>query len=99
MRLEWSDEAIISYVKLESFVFNQWGEEVAIDFSDLVDEKLALLRDNPRMGALVSNRPYRKLVIHANVSIYYLVANDVIRILLCWDNRSDPNELEKLLKP
>ncbi len=97
MRLEWSYEAMLSYLEVESFVFNQWGEEVAIDFSDLVDEKLALLKDNPKMGVSVPNRPYRKLVIHANVSIYYVVANDVIRILLCWDNRSDPNELQKLL--
>lgn len=99
MRLEWSYEAMLSYLEVESLVFNQWREDVAIDFADLVDEKLALLQIYPKMGASVPNRPYRKLVIHANVSIYYLIANDVIRILLCWDNRSDTNELQKLLRP
>jgi hypothetical protein len=63
-----------------------------------VDKRVDQLTSNPKLAPVVGSTEYRKLVIHKNISIFYKVEIDFIKILLVWDNRQDPLVLKEKLK-
>jgi len=66
-------------------------------FLDLVDKRIEQIKTNPHIAPLIENTEFRKLIIHKNVSLFYMNSDDVIKVLLIWDNRQNPKELTKKL--
>ncbi len=95
--ISWSDEALQSLTDYVGFLEKSWNEKVVDDFLDLVDEKIDLIRVNPRIGEKVYFTEFRRALVHKNVAIYYKEDDQGIKILLVWDNRQNPENLYKML--
>lgn len=96
-RIFWTPIAIRSLKEVQMFILDRWNIKVLNYFSDLVDKRIDQLRINPDLAPVLGSSKYRKLVIHANVSLFYINQNGITRILLIWDNRQNPQDLAKKL--
>ena len=95
MKIVWTSKSIISYSRIVSYLFSEWGQTSAYNFIDDVDKVLMLISKNPkmfkrsekytniRMGIL---SPYNMLI--------YRVKNKTIELIVFWDNRQDSKKLK-----
>ena len=98
MEVFWSDLAIDSLNKVFEFVESNWGEKVSGHFIELIDQSVDAIVRHPKIGESVPDRPYRCLVVHRNVSVYYHPTHNMIKIILVWDNRQNPDTLTSILE-
>ncbi len=96
-RIVWTPIAINSLREIKKFVLEQWSQDVLDYLLDLVDKRIHQLRSNPEMAPIVEKTQYRKLIIHKNISLFYVNENSLTKILLIWDNRQSPEKLYKVL--
>ncbi|MBL4586492.1 MAG: type II toxin-antitoxin system RelE/ParE family toxin [Flavobacteriales bacterium] len=96
-RIFWTPTAIESLKEVQVFILNQWNIKVLNHFSDLVENRIDQLRTNPDIAPVIGSTEYRKLIVHANVSLFYVNQDGITRILLIWDNRQNPKNLAKQL--
>ena len=97
IKIFWTPIGLESLKESESFILQHWNQKVLEHFLTLVDKRINQLASNPKLAPIVSSTEYRKLVIHKNISIFYKVETDFIKILLVWDNRQDPTVLKEKL--
>lgn len=45
------------------------------------------------IAQLIEGTPFRRYVLHKYVSVYYMLTDEQIKILLVWDNRMDDRDL------
>ncbi len=62
-KITWSPEALKSFLQIIGYLQATWTEKEANQFADRVDEKLAVLQTNPRLGSIKN----KKLNIHKTV--------------------------------
>lgn len=67
--------------------------QVKENFLDQLEYRRGQLQHNPELGSTFENTHYRRLIIHKTISLYYVDKPDYIKILIIWDNRSDPDLL------
>tara|TARA_R110002073_G_scaffold71296_2_gene175218 strand:+ start:53 stop:358 length:306 start_codon:yes stop_codon:yes gene_type:complete len=93
-RILWTPVALKSLQEVQEFLLKHWNEEILKTFLDLIDFKISQLKENSKLGKIViKERSYRRLVVHKNITLFYSIETDIIKILLIWDNRQDPTKL------
>ena len=93
----WTPIGLNSLKEIQSFILEHWNEQVLEHFLDLVDRRIEQLRLNPKLAPTINSSKYRKLVIHKNISIFYINERTITKILLVWDNRQNPIHLKRKL--
>tara|TARA_B100001778_G_C18165794_1_gene440250 strand:+ start:288 stop:587 length:300 start_codon:yes stop_codon:yes gene_type:complete len=95
--IRWTSTAIQSVNEVSDFVETIWGSKIANHFLDLVDEKIVLIGQNPEIGFSEIKLGLKSILVHKNVRLFYKVMDSEIVLLLFWDVRQNPEELEKKL--
>ncbi len=95
----WTPIGIESLQEVVNFLSETWNEEIIDRFFLLIDEKIKLIQRNPEIGLKLENSQFIKIVIHKNTTLFYEIDQSVIKILLIWDNRQNPEDLWKKLQP
>ncbi|WP_077353248.1 type II toxin-antitoxin system RelE/ParE family toxin [Algoriphagus sp. A40] len=90
--------AIQTLQETVNFLRNSWNDGIVDKFYDLVDQKIDRVQDNPNIGFKVKNSQIRRILVHPNISLFYVSKSTQIKILLIWDNRQDPKDLNEKLK-
>ncbi len=80
------------------FIEEQWNQDVVNSFLDRLDFRIDQLKKNPRIAPKYKRTNFRQLRIHPLVTLYYLIEEDFISLVLVWANKQDPKELRKKLK-
>ena len=94
----WTPIGLASLKESKKFILKHWNEKVLEHFLNLVDKRIEQLLSNPELAPRVEFTQYRKLLIHKNISIFDTLDSELIKVLLVWDNRQDPKELQDRLK-
>ncbi len=93
----WTPLAKDSLVETAKFISELWNEQVVDDFLSRLDYKIEQIQDHPELGPSFKNSPYRQLLIHESVTLFYRNYPEYLKLLLIWDNRQNPALLfEKL---
>ncbi|MEP2300687.1 MAG: type II toxin-antitoxin system RelE/ParE family toxin, partial [Kangiellaceae bacterium] len=71
-RVYWTPVAIESLKATKKFISKQWNNEVVEYFLDLIDKRILQIQSNPEIAPLIPNTQFRKLLIHRNVSLFYV---------------------------
>jgi len=72
-------------------LLERWGTATVIKFEQRIVRVIAAITESPFIyQALEIDPEVRKIVIHANCSLFYKVSGQKIVILFFWDNRQDP---------
>lgn len=96
-QIVWSDYAKESLQNIVDFLEVHWGVGMKYDVIKLVDKRINQVCLNPNIAPNVNVTPYKRLFIHKNMTLFYILQPNAIKIVLAWDNRQDPNELLKVL--
>lgn len=94
----WTPIAIESLREVINFLSITWNDEIIDRFFLLIDEKIDLIQRNPEIGLKLENSQFRKIIIHKNTTLFYEIDQPIIKILLIWDNRQNPEDLRKKLE-
>lgn len=97
-KIVWTPLAIDSLNQIYHFTVETWNENIAEKLLIQLDYKISQLSLNPLLGPKFEDSSFRRILIHRNVSLFYKVNNDSVRLLLVWDNRQNPQSLTKTLK-
>jgi plasmid stabilization system protein ParE len=71
-----------------------WSEKSAKKFVQQTNKVLNLMSENPNMFPESQKKGIRKGLITKQTSVYYKVFKDIIRLIIFWDNRQNPKDLE-----
>ena len=96
-KIFWTPIGLESLREVQSFILEHWNQHVLDYFIDLIDKRIDQLKSNPKLAPIIESTEYRKLLIHKNVSIFYTLESEIIKILLVWDNRQDLRTLKEKL--
>lgn len=95
--VRWTETAKQTLQETSDFILELWDSKIKEEFLDQLEYRIEQLQRNPELGPPFENTLFRKLIVHKNVSLFYTNNLEYIKILVIWDNRSDPDELlEKL---
>ena len=82
-------------------ILNYWKERnksktYSIKLNALFEQTINLISEFPEIGRIVNIRGIRVKTIR-DYSIFYFKEENSIEILIIWDNRRDPDVLQKIL--
>ena len=97
MKIIWHDLAIEELASIGEKVSEMFGEKVAERVVGGIMDRIGALMSNPFLGTKDERyEPFR--ILHSwHNRIFYLVAEEEIRIIAIWDNRRDEKKLPSLL--
>lgn len=106
MKCRWTRQATKEYLKISSYIFNQFGRKSALDFvagMEQWDEYLCSYPDLGSIELLLANRKrftYRSICINRYNKLIYTISSDgTVTIIDIWDTRRNPKTLAKRIKP
>ncbi|WP_370089912.1 type II toxin-antitoxin system RelE/ParE family toxin [Ekhidna sp.] len=93
----WTQKAHLQ--KLE--IFRYWNEQNASDsfsrsLDDAINKAIDLLSKFPKLGIKTQVKNVRVKVVK-NYLLIYRIDEEILYILLFWDSRQNPNDLNRLL--
>ncbi len=92
-RVYWTPMAIESLQVMYDFVSIKWDQQIMDVLLDAVDETIGRIQQHPGIAQLIEGTPFRRYVLHKYVSLYYMLTDEQVKILLVWDNRMDDRDL------
>lgn len=94
-RVKWSEISKEEYADLLKYLNDDYGVDAAIQFMDKTDEIIRQISQFPFSGQSTRKENVRKVLITKRTSLIYQVTDNMIQILLLWDNRQNPNNFEE----
>ncbi|MCE7056839.1 type II toxin-antitoxin system RelE/ParE family toxin [Algoriphagus sp. AGSA1] len=93
----WTPLSLESFEECISFLEDNWGQIILEKFINLTEQKLKHLQNYPFLGEATEYPDIRRVLIHKNVSLFYMPEINRIKLLIFWDNRQNPENLFKKL--
>jgi len=91
--LIWSTRAREEYVQLQEYLFEKWGEEIAIRVIKEINETVQRIQRSPEhYPVFLKRRKIHRCVASPQTSIFFTVDNNRIEIICLFDNRQDPKK-------
>ena len=101
MRIEWSDQALDDLSDILLYVVDSFVEAVAYRVNNEIIDEVGILAQSPMMGRqLFFNKTksitYRTLSLRHYKIVYY-TKDDILKIIMLWNNRRDNKALIRQL--
>ncbi len=94
----WSPIAAHSYRKNIEYLKTHWTKKEIKHFIDKVDEVIFSIQENHNIGKICEINPhYRQILVVKQITLYYRVAPDYIRLVSFFNNYQNPDRLQKFL--
>ena len=95
LKIIWSPQALSTYIAILEYLEKEWSDKEVNNFISRVNEKLALLITQPRLGRITNKKTnlYRT-VLHKRVTLVYVYQPNKkeIELVTFWNNWNDPNK-------
>ena len=93
--LIWSDRARNEYLKLQEYLFSEWGEEIAQRVTDEIDKTIIRIQKSPEhFPVFLKRKKVRRCVASPQTSIYFKINKNDVEIYAVFDNRRNPKKLK-----
>lgn len=95
MKIKFSKIAQLEYEEIIYYLYDNFGKEKAIKFSNLLKQNLKQVKQFPKSFSFFQNTDKRKFMLNPYITVIYVVNEEVdcIEILNFWFNRSNPGVL------
>ncbi|WP_091174583.1 type II toxin-antitoxin system RelE/ParE family toxin [Mucilaginibacter sp. P25] len=91
----WSPVAELTYYEILEYLDENWTVKEVIAFVKRTNEVIGHISNNPLLYPYSKQSDTHKCVVVKQVSLFYRVkANNIIELLMFWDNRLDPDKLK-----
>lgn len=92
-KISWTDNALEDYQRVIEYLLKNWSLQVAFDFENTVNKKLATLLRQPFMGVPSQKSPdIRSILFTKHNRLFYRITKDTIELLNIFDTRQDPDK-------
>lgn len=98
MEIVWTETAELTFQAELDFILKKWNTKEAIKFTDLVDETIENLKEFPLLGRYSDSGDFYLVISKQTTLIYRLVESNVMELLLFWNNKQNPENLEATIK-
>lgn len=96
LKIYWTKRALNNFDKILKYLEKEFGESTTKSFAKKVHEFSDILQDFQELGTMQNEeQQIRGFVIVKQVTIFYRIYDDHIRILHLFDNRQNPNRNKK----
>lgn len=95
MEVKWTHTAYESLENNLKYLTEKWTYKEYNNFLYEVDRHIEIIKANPYSGTPFGI--YRKTLIVKQITLFYKISNDIIYLMVFWNNYKDPNELNKML--
>lgn len=93
-KIIWSDEALSNLKNVIAYLEEQWTAKEISKFARLLDKQINLIKNNPFIFPKSETvKEYRKSVLTKQITIYYTVTEEKIKIISLFDNRQNPQKI------
>ncbi len=83
--------------KTFSQIINKYSDSKAATFSDQTIGIIEIIVQNNYIGSKYKKTSYRKFLISNQVYLFYTIEKQTLYIVLFWDNKRNPLELDIIL--
>lgn len=90
MKIIWSKKAKYSFYNIRNYLELYWSPMIAKKFIKDVLHVNKLLEKNPQLGKYRADLECREIVISKQVTLYYEIKENYIRLIVFWNNRQQP---------
>jgi len=92
-KIRWTPIALEDYERVVDYLIKKWSVNVAVDFEEIVNKKLANLSGQPFMGIPSEKKPMvRSISLTKHNRLYYRIRDDCIELLNIFDTRQNPEK-------
>jgi plasmid stabilization system protein ParE len=92
----WTEIALLEYEETIDWLLKSWDTRIAIQFTELVEQKIISLKHNPKMGTFSRYlKDCRKIWIPPYHILIYKISPDSIQIIRFFDGRQSPEKLNQ----
>lgn len=98
--LKWSEDALLDYEEILSYLKENWGMGSVLKFQRKVESEIKLISEMPGIFPFINKlKRLRRCVVVKQVSLYYmeLEVEKEIFIVRLLDNRQDPETINQEL--
>lgn len=92
-RINWTESAKKSFDDIIEYLLHDWTQKEVNQLIYRTERVLELLSNNPRIYPVI-HQDIRRCVLSKHNSLFFVIENNQVTILACWDNRKDPKELK-----
>ena len=78
-------------------IISKYSENKASLFSKKTISVLDMIESNNHIGHKHKKTPYRKFLLTEHIYIFYKIESEIIYIVLFWDNKRNPIDLDVVL--
>ena len=98
--IHWLTLAELTFLDEIDFILKKWNSTEVEKFTLLIYNFIETLSQNPSIGKYSSKGKIYTLVISKQTTLYYIILEDKkqIDLLLFWNNKQNPSNLQKLLR-
>ncbi len=93
MKTIWSPEAIDDFELIVDYLIQDWSERSAEKFSDLVFEKIKLIKKQSEIFESSFHKHVRKALITNHITLFYKIRDTELLLLRFWSNAQNPENL------
>lgn len=91
--LKWSDRSLEENRRLITYLYNEWGEEIALRIQEQIDKAVIRIQQSPEHFPVFSKRKnIRRCVLSPQTSIFFRAHKQDILIISIFDNRQSPKK-------
>lgn len=94
----WSPDAVQTYRNTLDYLEEKWTINEVSDFVNRIQEVLSYISKNPLLYPNSPKGNSRKCVLTKQVNLYYEIQGSSVILLYFWDNRQNPEKINKRLK-
>lgn len=94
--VKWSGQAKTDFISILGFLYQNWSEKEAQNYSDAVYRLIRILEKGNIEFRKTRYSKLHAAIISKHISIYYRIhSKSRVEIIRIWDNRQNPSMLNK----
>ena len=93
--ISWADEANNNLDRIINYLEQNWSNKDIVNFFKKLEKRIEIIKQYPQIfpkSQILKN--VHCSVLTKQITIYYSVENEIIRILSLFDTRQDPSKLK-----
>ena len=97
MKIVWTETAELTYKAELDFILKKWNVKERNKFILLIDEVTQRLVEFPTIGRYSDTGDIYLVISKQTTLIYRLLDDDILELLLFWNNKQNPDDLEQII--
>ncbi|MCK9451056.1 MAG: type II toxin-antitoxin system RelE/ParE family toxin [Bacteroidales bacterium] len=92
----WSKRAETDLKSIINFLERNWTDKEVTNFVRKLDKQISIIQNQPNAFPATNRKNVRRSVLSRQITIYYDIMEDAVRIVALFDTRQSPDKLKSV---